>query len=71
MNCLFVDTARGEPEHFDNILIGDQVVKLLWIIPIFESEYAFISKKGLIAFDDLCLNQELSIIDLNRKPFTL
>jgi len=69
MNSMLIDTARGEPEHFDNIPILDGNVKLLWLIPLYKKEFDFISKEGIEAFDALCAQQELSVLDLNRESF--
>ena len=69
MNCILVDAARGEPEHFENIVVLGGSVKVLWLIPLHGDEYDLIKKQGVEAFDSLCEEQELSVIDLNRKSF--
>ena len=69
MKSIFVDEARAEPEHFIKIMIGDQAVEVLWLIPLHEAEYLYIKQNGISKFDERCREEELAVIDLNRSSF--
>lgn len=66
--ALLVDQARGEPEELGAIELGDHAVELLWVIPVYPSEYRFIKASGLDAFDALDEQSEFSLVDIGRPP---
>ena len=43
-----------------------QHVKLSWVIPIFESEYALIKNSGIESFDVAIHDAELSLVEVRR-----
>lgn len=67
--ALLFDQARSEPEELSELAVGSHVVELLWVVPIYNSEYRFISEQGIEAFDALAGKAELSLADVNRDPF--
>jgi len=67
-SALLVDQARGESEELGEIGLGDDEVELLWVIPIYPSEYRFIKASGFDAFDALADKGEFSLVDIGRPP---
>lgn len=67
--ALLVDEPRGEAEELDVFPIGERLVSLLWVIPIYESEADFIKKHGIERFDDIVNKKEVGITDMDRERF--
>lgn len=67
--ALLFDEPRGEAESLATISVGAQDVRVLWIVPIFASEYSLIEDHGLDAFDRACEKATLSVVDVRRDPF--
>ena len=67
--ALLIDEVRGESEELASIAIGAVEVELLWVVPIFASEYAFIKAEGFEAFDEKAQDAELSLVDVDRSAF--
>jgi len=66
---LLIDDPRGEPEDVGTFHVGQQVISLLWLVPIYGAEVEFIRKHGVEAFDALCAEAELSLVDVSRRSF--
>ena len=64
--ALLFDEPRGEPEELNCFQIGSQHVELLWLIPIFGSEYRLIKENGIGKFDEALESIELSLVDVRR-----
>jgi hypothetical protein len=67
--ALLFDQARSEPEELSELVVGPDTIELLWVIPIYASEYELISNSGVEAFDALADQAELSPADINRDPW--
>ena len=65
--ALLFDEPRGEPNELNNFYIGMQHVKLSWVIPIFESEFALIKNSGIESFDEAIHDAELSLVEVRRS----
>lgn len=64
--ALLFDEPRGEPNELNNFYIGMQHVKLNWVIPIFDREYAVIKKSGIDSFDVAINEAEVSLVEVRR-----
>lgn len=67
--AILIDEPRGEPEELSNFQVGGQDVHLLWVVPIYRSEYELILRDGLDDFDRRCEQSEWSLADPRRPPF--
>ncbi|MCG8522529.1 MAG: suppressor of fused domain protein [Pseudomonadales bacterium] len=66
--ALLFDDPRGEPESLEVFHVGAQHVNLLWLIPIFGSEYSLIKQNGIEAFDREADKMEFSVVEVRRTP---
>ncbi|MGO4530887.1 suppressor of fused domain protein [Paenibacillus sp. 2TAF8] len=64
--ALLIDELRGENESLEHIHIGQEIVPLLWIIPITAKEADLILEQGIDEFDNHVENSDDSIIDPRR-----
>ncbi len=55
-------------ENYEVLSAEDRTVAWLLAIPISESEYAFIEKNGIAAFDKLLEDKGADVFDFNREP---
>ena len=67
--ALLLDEPRGEPEYFDNIHVGVQHVKIIWLVPIHSDERERIIACGLDEFDRAESATDWSLADPNRASF--
>jgi hypothetical protein len=67
--ALLFDQARSEPEELSELAVGPDTVEVLWVIPIYNSEYELIKNSGVEAFDVLADQAGLSPADINRDPW--
>ncbi|KQV49831.1 suppressor of fused domain protein [Duganella sp. Root336D2] len=67
--ALLIDEPRAEPEHLTEIQVGEESVKLLWIVPIHRDECELIYRDGLEAFDDAEAASQWSPADPCRPSF--
>ena len=65
--ALLFDEPRGEPESLGCFHVGSQHVDLLWLIPIFGSEYDLIKEEGIRRFDAAIEDMKLELVDVNRQ----
>jgi hypothetical protein len=63
---LLLDEPRGEPKDLDLFQVGSELVRLLWVIPIYENELSFIRDSGVDQFCNLELETTIELIDPNR-----
>jgi Suppressor of fused protein (SUFU) len=66
--ALLIDEPLGEPEALESLSVGEDVVSLAWVVPLFDSEYKFILKNGVDAFDDIYNASGVSFVDATRPP---
>jgi hypothetical protein len=66
--ATLIDEPLGEPESLESLSIGEDVVSLAWVVPLFDSEYQFILKYGVDAFDDIYNASGVSFVDVARPP---
>ncbi len=64
--ALLIDELRGESEHVEEIKIGEEVISVLWVIPITPKEAHLILQEGIDAFDAYIEELHHSIIDPTR-----
>lgn len=64
--AILFDEPRGEPEELGFFHVGSQHVDLLWLVPIYGSEYQLIKKNGLERFDRLVDESNISLVDIGR-----
>ncbi|GGH20448.1 suppressor of fused domain protein [Paenibacillus segetis] len=64
--ALLVDELRGESEDLEEIKIGEEIISVLWVVPITNNEAHIILHEGIDAFDDYIENLQHSIIDPTR-----
>jgi len=64
--ALLIDELRGESEDFEEIKIGEEIISVLWVIPITHKEVRIILQEGIDAFDVWIEKQQHSIIDPAR-----
>jgi len=64
--ALLVDELRGESEELEEIKIGQEIISVLWVIPITHKEARIILQEGIDAFDAWIEKQQHSIIDPAR-----
>ena len=64
--ALLLDEPRGEREELESIPIGQENVRPLWLIPIYEAELRLIEKQGIAEFDKRVDASEWSLADPNR-----
>lgn len=50
--------------------VGRQHINLLWLIPIYGSEYKIIRERGLDEFDKIEQQRDVSLVDIRREPTT-
>ncbi len=65
--AILFDEPHGEPETLGCFHVGAQAVKLLWLVPIFGSEYNYLKTHGISALDKALESIELSPVDIRRK----
>ena len=65
---FMIDEARSEPEEMSEMIVGNFEFSLKWIIPLHKSEFDFIKTFGIDQFDGISDKNELSLIDMTRKP---
>lgn len=66
--ALFFDEPAGEPEELATFHVDGLHVDLLWVVPIYESEYNGIRRLGLDWFYSLEEQSEWSLADPHRPP---
>lgn len=66
-SAILLDSPNGEPEELSCFHVGAQHVNLLWVVPIYASEYDLIKSRGIDSFDCAIQNIELSVIDVRRQ----
>ena len=66
--AILFDEPRGESESLELFHVGAQHVNLLWLVPIFGSEYSLIKREGMAAFDRAAENLEFSLVEVRRSP---
>lgn len=64
--ALLIDELRGESEELEEIKIGEEVISVLWVIPITHKEARIILQEGIDTFDAWIEKQQHSIIDPAR-----
>ncbi|MHA7965023.1 suppressor of fused domain protein [Paenibacillus sp. CAU 1782] len=64
--AFFLDELRGESEDLEEIQIGNEVVQVIWAIPVTAQEASLILREGVEAFDTYIAGAEHSIIDPRR-----
>lgn len=64
--ALLIDELRGESEDLEEIKIGEEIISVLWVIPITHNEASIILQEGIDAFDAYIENLHYSIIDPTR-----
>lgn len=67
--ALLLDEPAGEPEELATFHVDGLHVDLLWIVPIYETEYEGIKQNGLEWFYDLEQKSEWSLADPHRPSF--
>jgi Suppressor of fused protein (SUFU) len=65
--AFLVDEARGEPESLAAFHLGDQHIDFYWMVGIHEDERKFIESHGIEAFDALCEQSGVTLIDQERS----
>ncbi len=66
--AILFDSPNGEPEELSCFHVGAQHINLLWVVPIFGTEYDLIKTSGIEKFDDAIQNIDLSVVDVRRLP---
>jgi hypothetical protein len=66
--AILLDEPAGEPEELATFHVEGAHADLLWIVPIYESEYQGIDQHGLDWFYDLEEQSEWSLADPHRPP---
>ena len=66
--AILFDEPRGEPESLESFHVGAQHVNLLWLVPIFGSEYSLIKSEGVADFDRAAEKLEFSLVEVRRSP---
>ncbi|MFD1884934.1 suppressor of fused domain protein [Paenibacillus wenxiniae] len=61
--ALLLDELRGESEELEAIRIGDEIVQVIWAVPITGQEAGLILQDGVEAFDLYMEDSEYEIID--------
>lgn len=64
--AFFLDELRGESEELEEIQIGNEVVQVIWAIPVTAQEASLILREGVESFDSYIASAEHSIIDPRR-----
>ncbi|MFD5017402.1 suppressor of fused domain protein [Paenibacillus sp. NPDC058367] len=64
--ALLIDELRGESEDLEQIKIGEEIINVLWVVPITPKESRIILYEGIDAFDAYIDNHHYSIIDPTR-----
>ncbi len=64
--AFLLDELRGEIEELEAIRIGDEVVQVIWAVPITAQESSLIVQEGVEAFDSYMEEAESSIVDPGR-----
>ncbi|TVX93302.1 suppressor of fused domain protein [Paenibacillus agilis] len=64
--ALLIDELRGESEDLEEIKIGEEIISVLWIVPITHTEARIILQEGIDAFDTYIETLTQSIIDPTR-----
>ncbi|MEF3311357.1 suppressor of fused domain protein [Paenibacillus sp. GYB004] len=64
--ALLIDELRGESEDLEEIQIGEEIISVLWVIPITDKEARLILEEGIDAFDAYTEKLQHSIIDPTR-----
>lgn len=64
--AFLLDELRGESEELEQILVGNEVVQVLWAVPVTAQEAALILQEGVEAFDSYMEGIQFSIIDPRR-----
>jgi hypothetical protein len=64
--AFLLDELRGESEDLEEIEIGNEVVQVIWAVPVTGQEAALILQEGVEAFDSYMAGSEYSIIDPRR-----
>ncbi|MDG9672162.1 suppressor of fused domain protein [Hahella sp. CR1] len=64
--AVLFDEPRGEPEDMSSFKVGDQVVDLIWLVPITEKERQLIKDSGIEEFDKWEAHSDSSLIDVKR-----
>jgi hypothetical protein len=65
--ALLIDELRGESEDLEEIQIGEEIISVLWVIPITDKEARLILEEGIDAFDAYTEKLQHSIIDPTRS----
>ncbi|MFD2118001.1 suppressor of fused domain protein [Paenibacillus yanchengensis] len=65
--ALLLDELRGESEELEEIKIGEEVINVLWVVPITPKEACIILEEGIEVFDTFIEQQQHSIIDPTRS----
>lgn len=65
-NAFLLDELRGESEDLEGIQIGNEVVQVIWAVPVTSQEATLILQEGVESFDSYMAGTEHSIIDPRR-----
>lgn len=69
--ALLIDEPVGEPEDLATMHIGPKHIDLLWVVPIYKSEYHYIQQQGVERFYELADGSEWSLVDPTRPALAL
>jgi hypothetical protein len=64
-----IHEATGEPECLETHEARDGAVRLLWVMPAFQSELALVRRHGLDAWAEVRATRHESVVDPRRPPF--
>jgi hypothetical protein len=65
--AMLFDEPRGESERLEDICVGTEHVRLLWLVPIHPEEQRLITERGLEEFDALCERADASLANPMRS----
>ena len=69
MSRLTVARPLYQPPEFAFADVDDDCVAFLWLIPVYESEAAFVEDEGWEAFEQLMWDVDADPIDFQRAPW--
>ena len=60
---LLLDLPYFKGANFENLVVDKHCVRVLWLVPISKSEYNYIEKNGIDAFQDVLEQQKIRVSD--------
>lgn len=67
LDWILIDEPLGESEDFSQIpILFEFEPDILWVIPIHKNEAIFIKNNGIEAFENICREKSIDIINPNR-----